>query len=207
MRNLFEKAYGNKTKAHINQDATYLAKSDAVEKMSAAAEGKDVYVFYSGHGFPKNGSPAIVPYDTPGSVKTEYLVSLAWIVNKFKEGGARKVVVFADACYSGYNKEGKMLVAGARPVVFLIKKFSVGDVFASATSKEGKSYSDKRLKHGIFTYYLAKGLLEGDKNHDGVIEAEELKEYMEKAKRHAMKLGYSDQEPVFEAMTKVVVSK
>jgi len=91
-------------------------------------------------------------------------------------------------------------------VVFLIKKFSVGDVFASATNKEGKSYSDKKLKHGIFTYYLAKGLLEGDKNHDGVIEAEELKEFIEETKRHAMKLEYSDQKPVLDASMEEIIS-
>ncbi len=59
----------------------------------------------------------------------------------------------------------------------------VGDVFSVATSKHGKSYSDKKLRHGIFTYYVAKGLLEEDKNKDGAVEVSELKSYLDEAKR------------------------
>jgi uncharacterized caspase-like protein len=205
MTNLFKKAYGMRTVSFINQDATYLAIKDAVERLAADVRGKDVYVYYSGHGFPKDGSPAFVPHNAPKSLKQEYLISLPWIVKEFKKGGARKVVVLADACYSGFDKEGRRLSAESRPAVLMLKKFTVGDIFSAATSRDGKSYSDRKLKHGIFTYYVAKGLLEGDRDGDGAIEVGEFRPYLAEAERHARRLGYSDQKPVFKAATEVVV--
>ena len=206
MTRLFKNVYGIETRSFINQDATYMAIKHEIKKLSADVQGKDVYLYYSGHGFPKNNQPAIVPYNTPAGMDEEALISLAWITNELKKGGARKVVVFVDACYSGYDKEGRLLTASARPVVMMLEQVAVGDIFSAATSKKGKSYSDKHLRHGIFTYYLAKGLLEGDKNGDGILEVAEFKNYLTEAERHARRLGYSDQKPMFEARDDVIIS-
>jgi len=209
MQGLFEKAYGIPVKSLINQDATFAEIKNTVEMLSADAREKEVYVYYSGHGFPKEQSPAIVPYDSPQSLRPEYLISLSWIAEEFKKAGAKKVIVLADACYSGYNREGKNLVSEARPAFLQFKKFIVGDIFSAATSNDGKSYSDKNLRHGIFTYYVAKGLLEGDMDRDGAIEVSELKNYLDEARRHAKRLGYSDQKPVLwpEEKNMIVVRK
>ncbi len=209
MQGLFKKVYGMPVKSLINEDATFVEIKNAVQMLSADAKGKDVYVYYSGHGFPKKHSPAIVPYDSPESLRSEYLISLSWIAEEFKKAGAKKVVILADACYSGYSREGQSILSKARPAILELKRFIVGDVFSAATSKDGKSYSDKKLRHGIFTYYLAKGLLEGDKNKDGAVEVSELKSYLDEAKRHARRLGYSDQKPVIWAAkgTMVVVKR
>ncbi|MCD6490505.1 MAG: hypothetical protein J7K20_07250 [Thermodesulfobacterium sp.] len=42
----------------------------------------------------------------------------------------------------------------------------------------------KNLRHGIFTYYVAKGLLEGGMNKDGAVEVSELKNYLDEAKNY-----------------------
>ncbi|RLB09987.1 MAG: hypothetical protein DRG27_03795, partial [Deltaproteobacteria bacterium] len=209
MQGLFEKAYGIPVKILINEDATFAEIKNTVEKLSADAREKDVYVYYSGHGFPKGYSPAIVPYDSPQSLRPEYLISISWITEEFKKAGAKKVIVLTDACYSGYNREGESLLKEARPAFLQFKKFIVGEIFLAATSEDGKSYSDKNLRHGIFTYYVAKGLLEGDMDRDGAVEIGELKSYLDEIKRHARRLGYSDQKPVLwpEEKNMIVVSK
>ena len=209
MRNVFKNVYGIETETLINENADYTAIKDAVERLAADVKGKEVYVYYSGHGFPKNDAPAIVPYNIPRSFRQEYLISLPWMVEEFKKGGARRVVVLVDACYSGFDKEGKVLVAEARPVYIVLENAVVGDVYAGATDNKGKSYSDKKLRHGIFTYYLAKALLEGDRNGDGAIDKLEFEEYLREARRHARRLGFSDQRPVFEARSgeEVVIRK
>jgi len=80
-------------------------------------------------------------------------------------------------------------------------------LYISATGGKGKSYSDPQLQHGIFTYYLAKAMLEGDKNKDGTIETSELKPYLEKVKERAQSLGYTDQNPTLLGNLKEVIEK
>ncbi|RLB08789.1 MAG: hypothetical protein DRG39_08385, partial [Deltaproteobacteria bacterium] len=65
MQGLFKKVYGMPVKSLINEDATFVEIKNAVQMLSADARAKDVYVYYSGHGFPKGQSPAIMPYDSP----------------------------------------------------------------------------------------------------------------------------------------------
>ena len=209
MQGLFEKVYGIPVQTILNQDATYAEIKNTVERLSEDARKKEVYVYYSGHGFPKEQSPAIVPYDASRNLNPEYLISFLWITEEFKRAGARKVIVLADACYSGYGREGEILVREARPAYLQLKRFIVGDIFSAATNRDGKSYSDKNLRHGIFTYYVAKGLLEGDRDRDGAIDVGELKSYLDEARRHAKRLGYSDQKPMLwpEKNTMVVLRK
>ncbi len=194
MEELLRKVYGLEVYTLLNGDATYLGIRDLIERVSPKAKGRVVVVFYSGHGFPKEGAPAIVPYDTPEGFKPEYLISLSWVVRSLKEGGAKKVLVFADACYGGYNRRGEMMVR-ARPAVLIGPKRPDAEIFSTATDKDGKSYSDEKLRHGIYTYYLAKAFLEGDKDRDGVLEVNEIKPFLDEAKRHAESLGYSDERP------------
>ena len=194
MRDLLRKVYGFEVHSLINADATYLGIKDLVERVAAGARGRKVLVFYSGHGFPRQGKPAMVPYDTPEGLRAESLIPLSWVVSTLKEAGAKRVLVFADACYGGYDRGGRMMVS-ARPAILKISFASRAEIFSTATDKKGKSYADENLRHGIYTYYLAKAFLEGDKDKDGMLEVEELAPFLKEVERHARRLGFSDERP------------
>jgi WD40 repeat protein len=207
MSSLLQRRYAIKTVSLINEDATYLRIKDAVARLAADARGKNVYVYYSGHGFPRDEKPAFAPHDAPKSMPEDSLISLAWIADEFKKASPARVVIFTDACYSGYDREGRFMVAGARPGILKRKSLSLprNFIYSAATDENGKSYSDSRIKHGIFTYFLAKGLLKGDLNQDGKIEAGELKRFFADAQNYARKLGFRDQRPVIKGDEREIV--
>ena len=83
---------------------------------------------------------------------------------------AKSVTVFLDACFSGVNRNNEMLLADARPVYLEIDESYTGNVtvFSAAGGKEiSSSWPEK--KHGLFSYYLMKGMrgdadMDNDKN-------------------------------------------
>ena len=73
-------------------------------------------------------------------------------------------------------------MASARPLVITKVEQKYPDNFTvlSASSPDQISFSNPSLRHGIFSFYLMKGL-EGyaDKNKDGKILVNELDEYLQ----------------------------
>ena len=199
IKEILEKVYRIKTTVLLNSDATFGRIRAELEKLKELAKGKEVIVYYSGHGYPlnNNGFPALVPYDTPKKLAEATLISFQSIMDELKRAGAKKVILLADACYSGYSKGGEALAYGYRPALFMAGRITPppGGLYASAT-QEGKSYTDDQLRHGIFTYFVGEALLKGDLNGDGKIEVNELKRYLEKAREYAVQKGYLDQKPL-----------
>ena len=79
-----------------------------------------------------------------------------------------------DTCYSGISRDEKTLLASARPLRLLTDE-SEGDMPSNFTVFSASQISQmssglKEAKHGIFSYYLMKGL-EGkaDSNKDNKI--------------------------------------
>jgi uncharacterized caspase-like protein len=91
------------------------------------------------------------------------------------------VTLFVDACYSGQARSGETLVASARPVVLKTETRLFPETFTvmSASQADQISSSSPDLKHGIFSYYLMKGM-EGaaDENKDGKITLGEMQAYL-----------------------------
>ena len=120
----------------------------------------------------KNNSTPIQPY----SIKKLYedLGSLKTI----------KSYAFLDTCFSGgvaRGNEKDSLLGGTRAVM-KVKDITLAynnlTVYA-ATGKDQLSNSFKEQGHGLFTYYMLKGLGgESDSNKDGKIDTEELQNYI-----------------------------
>ena len=93
----------------------------------------------------------------------------------------RSVVIFLDACYSGQARTGETLLASARPVALKAERQLFPETFTviSASQADQISSSSPDLKHGIFSYYLMRGM-EGDAdvNRDGKITAGEMQAYL-----------------------------
>ena len=101
--------------------------------------------------------------------------------------------MFLDTCYSGISRDEKTLLASVRPVRIIADEQDTPDNFTIFTASKLDQISSglKEAKHGIFSYYLMKGL-EGnaDSNQDKKITNGELLAYMdENVSQKASELG------------------
>ena len=105
----------------------------------------------------------------------------------------KSATIFLDTCYSGLSRGDETLLASARPILIAAKQQSAPKgftVFSAASGQQISSGLDE-AKHGLFSYYLMKGL-EGpaDGNSDKAITAGELHAYVLKnVKQQAIRLG------------------
>ncbi len=149
-----------------------------------AQPSSDVYIFFAGHGAPdiKNESPYLIPFDGDANYPSQTGFSLTQMYEELARLNARSVTVFLDACFSGGTRENQMLLADARPVLIKVKNpILLSDklvVFSASSGSEISSgYPD--MKHGLFTYFLLKGLRgEADGNRDRTLTIDELESYV-----------------------------
>lgn len=132
-----------------------------VQAMNIFDDAKGI-IYYSGHGIPdeKTGDAYIIPIDGKGTdISSCY--SLNKLYNTMSGAHARSITYFMDACFTGANREGSMLVA-ARGVAREPKKATIegNTVVFSAASGDETAMVFKEKGHGLFTYYLLKKLQE-----------------------------------------------
>ena len=93
----------------------------------------------------------------------------------------KSVTIFLDSCYSGAARTGQTLLASARPISLKANTQTFPSEFTvfTASTAEQISSSSNELKHGIFSYYLMRGM-EGnaDTNKDGKITTGEMQAYL-----------------------------
>ena len=109
-----------------------------------------------------------------------------------------------DACFTGANKEGSMLVA-ARGVAREAKKEQLNGnaVVFSASSADETAMTYPEKGHGLFTYFLLKKLQETS----GDVSYEELAGYINKnVKKEAFLINEKPQTPVVATSPKVATS-
>ena len=155
----------------------------------------DVYVFYSGHGLPGEDGKSL--YILPQGADRQFIAKTALnqqeIIAALQAVKPKSVTMFMDACYSGQIRTGDTLLTSARPLALSSTSASFPSEFtvftASATDQIASSSPD--LKHGIFSYYLMKGMEgDADENRDGKITAAELQTYvLEMVGKQAMTLN------------------
>ncbi|MEW6616208.1 MAG: ankyrin repeat domain-containing protein [Thermodesulfobacteriota bacterium] len=150
--------------------------SNNVEKDST------VFVYYSGHGAPnpKTGDAYLVPYDGDPSFIDQTGYSIKRLYESLGKLQAKEIIVALDSCFSGAG--GRSVIAkGARPLVITMETLVIPSKIAvlSAASGDQISSTYEEKGHGLFTYFMLKGIKgEGDTNGDGKIEIGELFNYI-----------------------------
>ena len=145
--------------------------------------GDTVYVYYSGHGAPNpaKGDAYLVPYDGDPTYIDSTGFSVKRLLGDLSKLPAKQVYVAMDSCFSGAG--GRSVIAqGARPLVSVVPTevpANVTVLSASAGDQISNSYQAKG--HGLFTYFLLKGLEE--KNGDLHAAFEYLKPEVERTAR------------------------
>jgi hypothetical protein len=128
-------------------------------------KGDEVFVYYSGHGAPdpKTGDAFLVPYDADPTYIQETGYPLKKLYAELSKLPAKRIVLALDSCFSGAG--GRSVIAkGARPLVSARAADAPANVTVLAASGADEiSNSYEAMGHGLFTYFLLKGLkLSGD---------------------------------------------
>lgn len=174
----------------------------AVEKALLAwaqpliAQGQsDVYVFFSGHGLASDDGKEqyLLPYDAERSLLGQSAIKRRDVIDTLVGAGAHSVTLFLDTCYSGGTRGEETLVQAARPILLSVKEGSVPSnvTILAAASHDQLSSSLAGARHGLFSYYLMKGL-EGAAAEGNTITASGLEAWlMTQVPAEAAKLGRS----------------
>ena len=150
----------------IYNNATFgslLAAMNNIRELAEAYSGElNIIFYYAGHGMPdeKSKDAYILPVDATG-LQIEACYPVSRLYKELGEIGARNVVVFMDACFSGAQR-GEGMLASARGVALKVKTEKPRGntiVFSAATGDE-TAYPYQEKGHGIFTYFLLKKLRE-----------------------------------------------
>jgi len=199
MTEYLTKAMGYPEENVVTLTNDHAAKSDFekyFEKWLPNNAEKDgsVFIYYSGHGAPnvKTGDAYLVPYDGDPSFIEQTGYSLKKLYESLNKLQAKEIIVALDSCFSGAG--GKSVIAkGARPLVMNLEhdiKLSKNMIVMSASSGDQISSTYEEKGHGLFTYFMLKGI------KDGITEIGELFDYLKPhVGRTARKVYNNEQTP------------
>ena len=144
---------------------------------------KDIYIFFAGHGLASDDGKDlhILPQDGDPILLEETALSRVQMFDLINKVSPKSVTMFFDTCYSGQTRDEGTLVAGLRPVRIVADEQDTPNNFTifTASNYDQTSGSINEAEHGIFSYYLMKGL-EGnaDANKDKKLTNGELIAYL-----------------------------
>jgi len=170
-----------------------------------------VVIFFAGHGAPevdprgaeRDGlAKYLVPVDADPDDLYATALPMEEIRTIFERIEAERVVVFLDTCYSGAaggrTFAAKGVRAGAVDELFLDRLGRAkGRAIITASRPSEVSLELAELGHGIFTYYLTRGLAgDADLNRDGIVSLQELYEYVAREVTRKSRAVGGNQHPV-----------
>lgn len=152
---------------HFRSDATLnniKYEVNWVREVSKVNDNAQFIFYYAGHGAPDeaNKDAYLLPVDGfVEDVSTGY--KLSELYTTFGELSAENVLVILDACFTGTGRDDEML-ANVRGVRITPKNIQLkGNVVVfAATSNNQTAHPYTEESHGLFTYYLLKGMQQAD---------------------------------------------
>ncbi len=152
-----------------------------------------VMIYFAGHGasevdqrgIERDGlSKYLVPVDADPDDLYSTALPMDEMQNVLARIEAERVTVFLDACYSG-AAGGRTFASNKTRAVNVDEIFldrltrAKGRAIVTASRPSELSIELAELGHGIFTYYLVRGLQGyADNNRDGIVSLQELYEYL-----------------------------
>ena len=148
---LVENATLGDIKYHIN----------LIKKIAEAFDGEARIIFYyAGHGIPDEAQRTsyLLPVDGYGNDATSGY-SLENLYTELANIPAKSTMVFMDACFSGAQRDGSMIVEARGVAIKPKEDIPTGKLIVfSAAQGDETAYPYAEKKHGMFTYYLLKKL-------------------------------------------------
>lgn len=140
-----------------------------------------VVFYYAGHGAldPATGDTYLVPHEGHPESPATRMYPLKRLYEKLAALPAKSVTVFLDSCFSG---GGRSIAMRGRPIVITSDNISMnsGKLTILAAASANQISSDlERARHGLFTYFLLKGMRgEADTSRDGWVDLYELSSFV-----------------------------
>jgi len=153
---------------------------------SIAKDDDRVLIYFAGHGFLYQGKGFLAPYDfdptriaETGFPMDELGTAIGTKIH------AKSKILLTDSCHSGAispedTESLNHTLSGLQPSLFSL----------TASRDRERSFESSAFGggHGVFTYYVVKGMQgEADTSHDGIVTADELAEYVHTQVREATK--------------------
>ena len=173
----------------------------------------ELFIYFAGHGLASADGKELylLPQDSDPDLLKRTALSKNELFETILSLNPKSVTIFFDTCYSGVSRDEETLLASARPVrVVANEQNNLPDNFTifSASQMDQISSGIKEVKHGIFSYFLMKGL-EGyaDIDEDKKITNGELLTYMnENVSQKAAELGREQNPSLAGDPEKVLIS-
>lgn len=176
----------------LNKDATLENLREALINFLSHAIDKDlVIIYFAGHGLPDPARPSnlyLLTYDTDPSILGTSAFPMWQIQDVLARYiSAKRIVVFSDACHSGGMSVGfatrGMGLTESNPInqyLADLARSKEGIVVFTASAAGEVSQELPELNHGVFTYYLLKGMQgDADLDNDYTVTINELMQYVE----------------------------
>ena len=132
----------------------------------------ELIIFFAGHGLASTDGKELylLPQDSDPDLLSRTALSRTELFKEIMALSPKSVTMFLDTCFSGISRDEKTLLASARPIrIVADENEDIPGNFTifSASQLDQISSGLKEAEHGIFSYYLMKGL-EGkaDQNND-----------------------------------------
>ena len=183
----------------LNEQATLtnIKNTLGVKIRQRAGKSDMVIIYFSGHGAPEADphSPdadGVNKYLLPIEAERDALYATALpmdeVRNIFRRLISERVIFLADTCYSGAAGGRTLMPSGTQyrtvnqdNLLARLRDTGKGRVILTASQGSEVSQEKDELGHGVFTYYLLRGLDgEADRNGDRTITISELYEYVSK---------------------------
>ena len=183
---------------------THAARTDLVKYVeqwlpNRVEKGDSVFIYFSGHGAPnpKTGEAYMVPYDGDPSYIDTTGYPLKRLYEQLASLPAREVVVMLDSCFSGAG--GRSVIAkGMRPMGLSVETPVLAKgktVVLAASSGDQVSSTYDAKGHGLFTYFVLKGLQgEADQNKDGTVDLREVFDYIRPQVERVARREYNNEQ-------------
>jgi hypothetical protein len=168
---------------------------------AAKGKNKDIYIFFAGHGLASDDGKNlyILPQDGEAALLQYTAISRLEMFELINKVEPNSVTMFFDTCYSGQTRDEEMLVAGLRPIRLTAEEQDTPNNFTifTASNYDQTSGSINQAKHGIFSYYLMKGMEgQADSNQDKKITNGELIAYLKQNVSEEAFINNRQQEPM-----------
>ena len=184
-----------------NDHATYVDLVKYFEKWlpNNIQQNDSVFIYYSGHGAPnpKTGDAYLVPYDGDPSFIDQTGYSLNRMYDSLGKLPAKQIIVALDSCFSGAGGRS-VLAEGSRPLVMNLRTFAVLSknmtiITAASGDQISSTYKDKG--HGLFTYFMLKGIKDGNgTRQDGSININDLFNYVKPQVERVARKQYNNEQ-------------
>lgn len=149
------------------EDATFNQIRYSINRISNIVKVQEkqpnIIFYYSGHGVPDETSRNAFLLPSDGLANdSQSGYSLDLLYKQLGELHTNKTIVFLDACFSGTTREGKMISMDSKGVAIKSRPVQPKGnmVVLSAAQGDETAYPYKKMKHGMFTYFLLKKLQE-----------------------------------------------